>query len=398
MLSESTLQFIRENFQEFEPSNMDEFTEEIQEKLSPEDLFANIIENLEKYSTEKAEVILSNKSKLLSCLKTHYPIKIDNYEFGLSENLKPNKRLTVFEWNDRKRVREYSQRPDYPNLWLCRECFRMFDRVSNRGVVNSYPTLYYVSGIVFVPNEHNCKPMNYLLVMHYQKLLHEGNVQEARRMRQKINFIYGECDFSNIVNVLDETISASLPKNTTFSENIKEVNDHKSNSKSLKQKTESDNKNDSSSSDKKPPVHKKLRLDKSALKDTVADEKDVEEYPVHKKSKLKEKSFDIQTDDKCYSVIDKTQQKLKLKKKNGDPEKMYPSIQQDSETIDVEIKEVEPSSSATKAPIFSFQKPSTLMLKDICAKLKIKYSDRAEKLWKQIMFEQIDTVTTPEKY
>uniref|UniRef100_A0A914XZA1 Uncharacterized protein n=1 Tax=Panagrolaimus superbus TaxID=310955 RepID=A0A914XZA1_9BILA len=207
MVPESTLQYFLElglNIQELESSNMEESVEEIQEKLSPEASFANIIENLEKYSTEKKEVILSNKSKLLSILKTYSPIKKDNYEFGLSLNLRPNRRLIAFEWNDRKRVREYSQRPDFPNLWECRACYRIYKRLSTPGVVRIHecservarPHLYYVSDIVFLPDEHSCKPMDYLLVMHYQKLLHEGNVPGARSMRQKINFIYGECDFA----------------------------------------------------------------------------------------------------------------------------------------------------------------------------------------------------------
>uniref|UniRef100_A0A914YFF9 Uncharacterized protein n=1 Tax=Panagrolaimus superbus TaxID=310955 RepID=A0A914YFF9_9BILA len=337
LVSESTLQYFLElgvNIKDFEPSNMDELTEEIQEKLSPEDSFANIIENSEKYSTEKKEVILSNKSKLLSILKSHNPIKVGNYEFGLSEHLQPNKRLNVFEWNDRKRIREYSERPGKHNSWTCRECFRISERVSNRGIVNTFPALFFVSGIVLVPNEHSCKPMNYLLAMHHQKLLHEGNVQGARRMRQKINFVYGECNFANIVNVLDETVSTSLPENSTLTENRKEVNDNESNSKkiaNLKREIESYNEND---------------LVKS-----------------------------------------------KSKKKNDVDEEIYLSVQRD---FDVEMKDAESSTVAT-ASIFSFQKHSTLILNEICAKLKIEYRNRAEKLWKQIMFSKIGTVTAPEK-
>uniref|UniRef100_A0AC34GU86 Uncharacterized protein n=1 Tax=Panagrolaimus sp. ES5 TaxID=591445 RepID=A0AC34GU86_9BILA len=264
---------------------MDESVDTIQEILSPEDAFKEIIGNLKEYTSQGLEDVMVNKTRILRFLKTYHPVKIDNYVFGLSENLRTDKRLIVFEWNDRKRVREYTKKPGKNNHWVCRECFRQYER----GVVKIQHYLFLYSGIVLVHNTAICKPISYELVMQYQKFLAEGNVKLAQSMIHSVSFLYEKCNFANIVNVLD-----------TLSTKRKEVNGNENNSKVF-----------------------------------------------------------------C-------------------------------ETIDVEMKEVEPVSIQTTS-IFAFEKPSTSMLKEICAKLKIEYSSRAEKMWDQIMFKRIDTVTPPKQ-
>uniref|UniRef100_A0AC34GEQ6 Uncharacterized protein n=1 Tax=Panagrolaimus sp. ES5 TaxID=591445 RepID=A0AC34GEQ6_9BILA len=66
------------------------------------------------------------------------------------------------------------------------------------------------------------------------------------------------------------------------------------------------------------------------------------------------------------------------------------------QTAAFEMEEVEPESTAPTS-IFVFEKPSTLMLNEICAKLHIEYCSRAEKMWEQIMFDKIDTETLPKQ-
>uniref|UniRef100_A0AC34F0M1 Uncharacterized protein n=1 Tax=Panagrolaimus sp. ES5 TaxID=591445 RepID=A0AC34F0M1_9BILA len=319
-------------------SNMDESVDKIQiQILSPEAAFADIIENLQDYTTEKAEVVLSNKGKILSALKTHRPIITVNYKFGLIQNLRRNQRLIVFEWNDRKRVREYSHKIDRKNLWVCRECFR----INNRKNLYGYFFLYYICDIAFVPYNHYCKPKDYELVMQYQKFLADGDTTKARGMVRTVNFHYGENSFANIVNVLD-TVSASIPDPSLTDE---PKDDNENNSKTLtnlKRKIESDNGNGSSLACEKPLPLKKSKRNKNK-KNSVGEE--------------------------CDHFINRNSQ--------------------------ISIGKEEESVATTST--FLFEKPSTLMLEEICSKLDIEYCSRAEKLWNQIIFKQIDTVVLPKK-
>uniref|UniRef100_A0A914Q8H8 Uncharacterized protein n=1 Tax=Panagrolaimus davidi TaxID=227884 RepID=A0A914Q8H8_9BILA len=185
--------------------SMDEHFDESRDKLPPEVAFTKIMENLQEYTNEKAEVILSNKSKIISILKTHHPIKIGYYQYGLLLNLRKDRSLIVFEWGDRKRVRQYSKVEGRPNLWTCRECFRLFQSQKT----GSQPNIFMVNDIVFAPNKHDCPPKDYLLVMQYQKFLEEGDQLKARSMNQKVNFIYGALRLTNIVNVLDPSLTST---------------------------------------------------------------------------------------------------------------------------------------------------------------------------------------------
>uniref|UniRef100_A0AC34FUD7 Uncharacterized protein n=1 Tax=Panagrolaimus sp. ES5 TaxID=591445 RepID=A0AC34FUD7_9BILA len=262
------------NVQEIELSNMDQSMDEFQEILLPEVSFAKIIENLKDYTNEKSEDILSNKFKLLCALKTHRPVRTCDYQYGVTENLRNNRRVIVFEWNDKKRIREYSQKSGRNNLWVCRECFRLNHRRNNF----SYAYVYVLNGIVFIPNDHSCKPRDYELVMIYQKFLEEGNRKKARAMARYISFTYGESSLANIKNFLGDAW--------------------------------------------------------------------------HEKS------------DKRKEIIDDNENNPVL---------------------------------AAPTSIFVFEKPSTLMLNEICAKLHIEYCSRAEKMWEQIMFDKIDTETLPKQ-
>uniref|UniRef100_A0A914PW60 Uncharacterized protein n=1 Tax=Panagrolaimus davidi TaxID=227884 RepID=A0A914PW60_9BILA len=186
---------------------------ESQEKRSPEELLADILGSLEEYTTEKAEAIMSSKHKLLSILKTHRPIKIGNYHYGLSANLGKDRALIVFEYDNKRMVRQYYKNRD-KYLWRCRICERRYYKYH---LGSSYFRLYLVNGLVFVPNGHDCPPLDYEIVMQYQKYLEEGNLQLARRMVQLVDFTYGKSSFENIVNALNFS-SLSFQKQSNFNE------------------------------------------------------------------------------------------------------------------------------------------------------------------------------------
>uniref|UniRef100_A0AC35GH29 PARP-type domain-containing protein n=1 Tax=Panagrolaimus sp. PS1159 TaxID=55785 RepID=A0AC35GH29_9BILA len=153
------------------------------------------------------------------------------------------------------------------------------------------------------------------------------------------------------------------------------------------------------SSDDKPPVSKKSKLNKSAVNETlevpndsvVADEK----LLINSKSKCREITA-IPEDEPSTSKNDKSfideesensNKKLKQKKKKNSTNENI-SDHQNSESGD----KMEKESSAT---IFDFHKPSNSMFEKICTKLNIEYCNKVEKLWKKIIFNQIDIETMP---
>uniref|UniRef100_A0AC34G2S1 Uncharacterized protein n=1 Tax=Panagrolaimus sp. ES5 TaxID=591445 RepID=A0AC34G2S1_9BILA len=92
------------------------------------------------------------------------------------------------------------------------------------------------------------------------------------------------------------------------------------------------------------------------------------------------------------SNADNTNKKSKCKKtmNNMECEKTEPSVLQKLAT-----GEMEEAESNVTTPTFYFEKPSIGTLEEICVKLNIEYRNRAEKLWEQIIFNQIDTVSPP---
>uniref|UniRef100_A0AC34F1F9 Uncharacterized protein n=1 Tax=Panagrolaimus sp. ES5 TaxID=591445 RepID=A0AC34F1F9_9BILA len=163
---------------------------ENQEKRSPQEIFAEILKSLDEYTDQK----------------THRPLKIGNYFFGLSEYLIKDRTLIIFEWEDKRMVRQYYKHWGN-NQWRCLGCERRY----RRQLKASRFHVYFVNGIVFIPFGHDCNPRDREIVMQYQKFLQEGNVQLARRMSQLVNFDYGESSLANVINKLNLP-SSSMPK------------------------------------------------------------------------------------------------------------------------------------------------------------------------------------------
>uniref|UniRef100_A0A914YRD8 Uncharacterized protein n=1 Tax=Panagrolaimus superbus TaxID=310955 RepID=A0A914YRD8_9BILA len=164
------------------------------ENLSPEKIFADILKSCEEYTTEKVEVLMLNKSKILSLLKTHRPLKMVDYFYGLTGNLLKNRCLIVFEWDDKRMVRHYYKHFT-KHMWRCIKCKQLY----NHNLVSTCSYLFMVNGIVFVPNNHECRPRDYEIVMQYQKFLEEGNPQLARSMVHTVNFDFGESSHAYVV-------------------------------------------------------------------------------------------------------------------------------------------------------------------------------------------------------
>uniref|UniRef100_A0A914PYK2 Uncharacterized protein n=1 Tax=Panagrolaimus davidi TaxID=227884 RepID=A0A914PYK2_9BILA len=118
-------------------------------------------------------------------------------------NLREGRRLIIFEWKGRERVRVYSNRNCDNGLWDCCECFRLYRRKATTEIHCSI----LLNGIVYVPYSHECPPRDYKLVMIYQKFLEEGDVVKARAMAAAISFAYGQ-DLSSKLNksALDNTV------------------------------------------------------------------------------------------------------------------------------------------------------------------------------------------------
>uniref|UniRef100_A0AC34F1D4 Uncharacterized protein n=1 Tax=Panagrolaimus sp. ES5 TaxID=591445 RepID=A0AC34F1D4_9BILA len=161
---------------------------ENQQKRSPKELFDEILKSLEEYTSEKVEVLLKNKSKFLSILKTHRPLKTADYHYGLSENLLKDRALIVFEFDDKRMVRQYYKHTSGKNIWRCLKCKRLYINQLR----SSITSLYLINGILLVPLDHDCTPRDAEIVMQYQKFLEEGNMQLARRMTQVVSFNFGE--------------------------------------------------------------------------------------------------------------------------------------------------------------------------------------------------------------
>uniref|UniRef100_A0AC35F064 Uncharacterized protein n=1 Tax=Panagrolaimus sp. PS1159 TaxID=55785 RepID=A0AC35F064_9BILA len=154
------------------------------------------------------------------------------------------------------------------------------------------------------------------------------------------------------------------------------------------------------SSDDEPPASKKSKLNKYAVSGTLevlndsvfADEK----LSINSKSKLNKSTVNISEDEHSTSKIDgafideeseNNNKKLKQKKKKNSSNENI-SNHQNSESGD----KIEKESNAT---VFNFHKPSNSVLEKICTKLNIEYCKKVEKLWKKIIFNQIDIETMP---
>uniref|UniRef100_A0AC34G533 Uncharacterized protein n=1 Tax=Panagrolaimus sp. ES5 TaxID=591445 RepID=A0AC34G533_9BILA len=174
-----------------------------------EALFEELIKSSEEYTAQNVKDILINKKHLLSVLKTHRPIKLRGYQYGLSERKNEDdnekNRLIVSEWDDKRMCRDYSQVSQRKHLWECLKCHRIQQKKKKEERAPR-TFLYLYNDIVFVPILHECPPKDYKHVMEYQKHLLNGNLKAARSMTQRCDFDFKES------SSLDDDDAKFVPK------------------------------------------------------------------------------------------------------------------------------------------------------------------------------------------
>uniref|UniRef100_A0AC34FRK1 Uncharacterized protein n=1 Tax=Panagrolaimus sp. ES5 TaxID=591445 RepID=A0AC34FRK1_9BILA len=132
-------------------------------------LFDNIFQSLHEYSKEDIPDPVTIKSEFVELLKTHRPLKLADYEYGLSKYLKKDYVIIVKEKEDETKVRLFTM-----PYWYCTNRSNRYGKCPSCMLKIKY-------GIVFAPLVHtdNCKPKDYSFVMEYQDLLKQGKSTEA---------------------------------------------------------------------------------------------------------------------------------------------------------------------------------------------------------------------------
>uniref|UniRef100_A0A914P8H2 Uncharacterized protein n=1 Tax=Panagrolaimus davidi TaxID=227884 RepID=A0A914P8H2_9BILA len=77
-----------------------------------------LIQSLNEFTKEENIDLDTIKPKISKLLKTHRPIKLTEYEYGISSDLSTTKdcRLIIREKDDRSKVRQYLK---HQNHWNC---------------------------------------------------------------------------------------------------------------------------------------------------------------------------------------------------------------------------------------------------------------------------------------
>uniref|UniRef100_A0AC34G2V9 Uncharacterized protein n=1 Tax=Panagrolaimus sp. ES5 TaxID=591445 RepID=A0AC34G2V9_9BILA len=119
-----------------------------------------------QYSKEIIENWSNIEPGLSQLMKKYRPIKISDYQYGLSNSRKQNSRLIVFEFDDKTKVREYRRAG---NFWRC--CVCSYTRGMRHGKKIKAAKLFIKYGIVFVDKAHNCKSRDISIVNRIQDIL-----------------------------------------------------------------------------------------------------------------------------------------------------------------------------------------------------------------------------------
>uniref|UniRef100_A0A914PKG8 FLYWCH-type domain-containing protein n=1 Tax=Panagrolaimus davidi TaxID=227884 RepID=A0A914PKG8_9BILA len=271
--------------------------------------------------------------------------------------LKNGNRIIVKEENDKTKVREYSKSN---NSWIC----------SNRHC--KYATLKIKYGIVFAAITHNCEPREYSMALKIQELLKQGKTTEAlgltmkrRSLRNTSNqSLSASTDQSLSDSTLDELILANIIKTRNNSCNA--TNDYALNNDTPSSSSQTSTKtlvgqisdlitiypNDMLGFDLYADQYSTANTVSSLLSETSALTENFEEPS---QSSVK-REFDDEFDD-CIFINETAAKKRKIDFDNNE--------------------------------IFSFERPSTLTLKEMCKKLKIEYKNDVYKFWGDIVFEKI---------
>uniref|UniRef100_A0AC34FEC4 Uncharacterized protein n=1 Tax=Panagrolaimus sp. ES5 TaxID=591445 RepID=A0AC34FEC4_9BILA len=161
-------------------------------------LFSTIIQSLQEYSEEQINDPEEIKSEIVDLLKTHRPVKLADYEYGLSRNLKKDQQLIVKEKDDETKVLVYAKKGLH---WYCS---------NRRTILNCRSSSLKIRyGIAFAPIVHGgaCNAKDYSSVMEIQELLKQGKTKEANRLMHKNSSSKNDSSISLSTSMLNESTS-----------------------------------------------------------------------------------------------------------------------------------------------------------------------------------------------
>uniref|UniRef100_A0AC34G352 Uncharacterized protein n=1 Tax=Panagrolaimus sp. ES5 TaxID=591445 RepID=A0AC34G352_9BILA len=134
-----------------------------------EEKYKKFVRCLYRYLSEPIKNFSLIKPKILELFKTHRPIKVADYQYGISKAGKNKSQLIVHELNERAKVREYFKTGK--NVWFCCECNRTASKTNDHSIVIG--DLVIAHGILFVKLELICEPRQLSFVLQIQKLYKE---------------------------------------------------------------------------------------------------------------------------------------------------------------------------------------------------------------------------------
>uniref|UniRef100_A0AC34GWN0 SPK domain-containing protein n=1 Tax=Panagrolaimus sp. ES5 TaxID=591445 RepID=A0AC34GWN0_9BILA len=161
-------------------------------------IFAKLIQSLQEYTKEDITDPEAIKSEIIELLKTHRPIKLADFKYGLSRRLKKDNRLIIKEKEDKTKCRLFSK---YGTYWFC-------SKYSSLREPCRLLTLKFKYGILFAPIHHvvKCEARDYSTAMDIQNLLMQGKTKEARMLEQ-----------NNRISLHDSRASSSILNASTLS-------------------------------------------------------------------------------------------------------------------------------------------------------------------------------------
>uniref|UniRef100_A0AC35GWU2 Uncharacterized protein n=1 Tax=Panagrolaimus sp. PS1159 TaxID=55785 RepID=A0AC35GWU2_9BILA len=321
-----------------------------------------LIQSIKEFTKEEINNLNSIKPEISKLLKTHRPIKLTEYEYGISSDVSTTKdhRLIIREKDDRSKVREYLKNQNY---WYCNAYCSYSQYYKHRC---SAQRLIINYGIVFAPKNHStgCETKEYTFAMEVQDLLKKGKIAEAKWLKRK-----------SVINTSNQSFSTSILNessvSTTDIENESNLEEPLANDTTVNIDSEnvllSPPTSSSSLTENGPTINMNSTLISDLLisNDTTSAENSnitstsqtpisEENVPESVRTSVKR---ELDDEDDCMIIDEPFAKKPKI----------------------------EPTNSET----FSFDQPSAATLKEMCKKLNVKYCNDAYKFWGEIIFENI---------
>uniref|UniRef100_A0AC34F427 Uncharacterized protein n=1 Tax=Panagrolaimus sp. ES5 TaxID=591445 RepID=A0AC34F427_9BILA len=313
-------------------------------------LFDEIIQSLPEYSKEDISNPEAIKSEILELLKTYRPVKLADYEYGLSHALKKDHHLIVKEKEDKTKVKIFSKSGI---SWFCS------NNVSKNYKCKSYLKIKY--GIVFVTSHHTklCASKDYSFVMEIQEFLKQGKTKEAHLLAARFN----KKSLNNDSNI---SLSSSMLNDSTLS-----TATDMENVSTLELSVTDDTTQNTDAS--------LLVQEPSGLE--VAHESFVNSNANENTSTSIDSNSSQQLSSLVNPASESTAARSSVKRELTEGE--------DCKIIDEPVAKKPKIETTIIRENYSFDLPSASILKEVCEKLKIDYHRDAYKFWGDIAFENV---------